>query len=131
VTLKAETDRIVLPSVQEEDLLAAAGEPASWGQRSGITVAVAPPEPGHGWELKLRASPSAGRVGVDRSPRVYWKLDSEPPSAFRSLYEDEQVVLRSEKARGRKVTIDLAFGVDWEVAPGRYDVDFVFSVEPL
>jgi hypothetical protein len=131
IPLRTDPGRLVLAPVEREDLLAERGEPGRTRQHSRVSVDVEPPEPGRGWELTLRTDPAARSVSAEKSPRVYWKLSAESASEFRRLGEHGQVVVRSPDSRSAKVTVDLAFCIDWEVAPGRHEVDFLFSIEPL
>lgn len=128
--LRAAAERITLPWVGADELIPAHGVPRG-GSRSTIELEVDPPLPGRGWELTVRAEPAGGPVAGGRPPRAFWKLDSEPPSGFRPLREEEQLVLRSESATSGRITIDVVFGVDWTVTPGRHDVGFLFDLQPL
>ncbi len=129
--LRTDSERLVLPSVERDDLLHAGATPGDGSQRSSISLEVEPPRRDCGWELTVRTRSMAGQSAAARPPRVYWKLDSESPSDFRPLGIEEQLVRRSARATHEKITIDVVFGVGWNVVPGRYDVDLLFSVEPL
>ena len=59
------------------------------------------------------------------------KLDSEPPSDLRPLGVEDQLVKRSAHPTQERITVDVVFVVGWNVVPGRYDVELLFSVEPL
>jgi len=129
--LTADAERLVLPPVAREDLLEGAASPGSRGRRSSVTLDVEPPRRDRGWELTVRAASMAGRDAAARLPRVYWKLDSEPPSDYRPLDIEERLVKRTTEPTRERITIDVVFGVDWNVTPGRHDVELLFSVEPL
>jgi hypothetical protein len=130
-TLRTESERVILPWVGRDDLMAAAATPTGGSQRTSISLDVAPPRVDRGWELTVRAAAVAGPAAGTRPPQIYWKLDSEPSSDFRALGNEAQRVRRSTSSTSEKVTIDVVFGIDWAVGPGRYDVDFQFALEPL
>jgi hypothetical protein len=129
--LRTDAERLVLPPVGRDDLLPATASPGTGSQRSSLSLDVEPPRADRGWELTVRTGSLTGQGAAARPPRVYWKLDSEPPSDFRPLGPEEQLVRRSPRATPERITIDVVFGVGWNVVPGRYDVELLFSVEPL
>ena len=129
--LRADSERLVLPPVGRHDLRSAAAAPDGGSQHSSISVDVVPPQGDRGWELTVRTEPMTGRGAALGPPRVYWKLASESPSDFRPLGDDEQLVKRSAHPTHEKITIDVVFAVGWNVAPGSYDVEFLFSLEPV
>lgn len=131
VALQTDAERLVLPWVGKDDLLRSGEAPHGPGQRSSISLEVDPPEIDRGWELTVRTAAAAGPSGSGRRPRVYWKLASQSPFEFRPLGPEQQLVKRSREPSAETITIDVVFGVDWNVVPGRYDVDFVFALEPL
>ena len=129
--LRTDSERLVLPPLEEQDLLPSNAAPDGASRHSSISVDVVPPKGDRGWELTVRTEPMTGRGAALGPPRVYWKLRSESPSDFRPLGDDEQLVRRSAHPTHEKITIDVVFAVDWNVAPGSYDVEFLFSLEPV
>ena len=59
-----------------------------------------------------------------------WKFDHEATGAYRSLAEQEWVVLDRPMGGLAEVAIDVLVGLDWLNTPGRYKTSLSLTVRP-
>ena len=131
-TITVDTRHVVLPMVTDAALQMGYVERDPARRAAALTILVEPIAEETGWTLFIRAEQAATGSGSTALSRgdVSWKFDHEHAAAYRSLADQEWVVLDRPMGGRAEVAIDLLVGLDWLNAPGRYRTSLSLTVRP-
>jgi len=130
LTVDAHHVLIPAPGVSELDDGRVVQDPARGAY--ALRVQVRAPDSAAPWRLYLRADGATFRSEGFGKPchDLRWKFDHESAGAYRSVEDQDAIVLERPDGGSAEIVIDLLVDLDWATPPGMYGLGLVFSLVP-